>query len=88
VSDIPTPEVVHTLELSPNWHEVAVQHLVNFFESRGQLKNAFRGEGGRWNLVVRFTDDKQAEAFMEALRRNELREFRRPNGPIRGLDTP
>ena len=59
-------EVIQVLEFGGNWHPLAIQKMVNFFDGTRQLRQIFKANGNTC-LEVAFRDGAQAQAFTLAL---------------------
>lgn len=63
--------VVQVLEFGGNWHPLAIQKMVNFFDGNRQLKQVFKRDG-QTCLEVEFRDSMQAQAFTMALQQGQF----------------
>lgn len=63
--------VVQVLEFNGNWHPLAIQKMVNFFDGTRQLRQVFKANGNTC-LEVEFRDGAQAQAFTLALQQGQF----------------
>lgn len=70
-SETPKQEVVQVLEFGNNWHPLAIQKMINFFDHTRQLKAVFKMNGNTC-LQVAFVDNMQAQAFSLALQQGQF----------------
>jgi hypothetical protein len=70
-TEVKPEPVVQVLEFGGNWHPLAIQKMVNFFDGNRQLRQVFKANGNTC-LEVAFHDAAQAQAFTMALQQGQF----------------
>ena len=70
-AEVKPDPVVQVLEFGGNWHYLAIQKMINFFDGNRQLRQVFKRDG-QTCLEVAFHDAAQAQAFTLALQQGQF----------------